>query len=132
MYRYLSFQTVNLSFQTINSSFYVVLLLILDSKNDNNSNKFIVFYHFSCKNPTQNNKFIILYRFASIKLPQHEIPKTNYRLNEALIFLLLCCAVSYRWLKTLLPQTFASKANQLLDNSEIVNCFYVATRNTSF
>ena len=68
MYRYLSFQTVNLSFQTINLSFqtvnlsfYVVLSIILD-------NKFIVCYRFSCKNPTQNNKFIILYRFCLNKI----------------------------------------------------------------
>ena len=40
-----------LSFQTVNLSFCVVLLIILESRNDRNSDKFIVCYHFSCKNP---------------------------------------------------------------------------------
>ena len=67
--RCLSFQMVNLSFQTVNLSFYVVLLIILEEKNDKNSTKFIFCYRFSSKNPTQiiNLSFCVI--FASIKLP---------------------------------------------------------------
>ena len=28
--------------------------------------------------------------FASIKLPQHDVPENNYRLNDTIIFLLCC------------------------------------------
>ena len=59
---------VNISFQTVNLSFYVVLTIISNSKNDKNSDKFIVCYRFSCKNPTQNNTCIALCCFCLDKI----------------------------------------------------------------
>ena len=85
---------VNLLFQTINLSFYVVSSIISDSKNEKNFNKFILCYRFSCKNPTKTINLLFCIVFASIKLPQHVVPKTNYCLNETIIFLLSCCVVS--------------------------------------
>ena len=57
----------------------------------------------SCKNPKKKLSFCII--LAAIKLPQHEIPKTNYRLNETIFLLLLCCIVLYHWSKKVWPQT---------------------------
>ena len=40
-----------------------------------------------------------------VKLLRHNIPKNNYRLNDTIVFLLLCCVVLCHWSKKLLPQT---------------------------
>ena len=49
---------------------FVVLSIILDSKNDENHEEFIISYHFLCKHPTQNNKFVILCHFCSDKITE--------------------------------------------------------------
>ena len=89
----------------VNLSFHVDLLIVLDSKNDNNSDKFIVF-HVNIQHKQYSYCFVFF--FASIKLPLHDIPKTDYRLNETIIFL-LCCVISCRWSKKVLPQTLVMK-----------------------
>ena len=43
---------------------------------------FVIVFHVKIQHKTTNLSFCII--FASIKL--HEIPKTNYRLNETIIF----------------------------------------------
>ena len=98
-----------LSFQTVNSSFYVVLSIILGNKNNKNSNKFILCYHFSCENPTCNNKFIVLYCFCLKKLPQHKIPKPIIIWMKQYFFVIMLCSLVLV-VKKVLPQTFANYA----------------------
>ena len=45
---------------------------------------FVIIFHVKFQHKTINLSFWVV--FASIKLPRHDIPKNNYRLNDTIIF----------------------------------------------
>ena len=55
---------------------------------------FVIIFHVQIQRKTTNLSFCVI--FVSIKLPQHEFPKSNYCLNDTIIFLLSCCIFSCR------------------------------------
>ena len=83
---------VTLPFQTVRLSFYVVLSTILAREIDKNSDilLFAIVFQVKVQHKTINLLFCVV--FASIKLPRHDIPKNNYRLNDTIIFfvIMLC------------------------------------------
>ena len=107
--QYFSFQTVNLPFQTVNLSFqlfyrqFQTLKMIKTPINLS----FVIVFHGNIQHKTTNLSLYVV--FVLIKLPQHEIPKNNYRLNDTINFLLLCCIVSCRLSKKVLPQTLRAQ-----------------------
>ena len=77
--RNLPFQFVNLSFQVVLSKFYTekmikILINLL----------FAIIFHVKIQHKTTNLQFCIV--FVSKKLPQHEILKNSYRLNDTIIY----------------------------------------------
>ena len=101
---------LNLLLQTVNVSFYVVISIIPDRKTDINFNKFIVCYWFSSKNPTQTINVSLHVIFALIKLPQHYIPKNNYRFNDTIFFCYHVVSFCVLLVKKVLPQTLSKFA----------------------
>ena len=59
----------------------------------------VIGFHVKIQHKTINLSFCIV--FASTKLPQHNIPKTNYRLNDKKKFLVVLCGWSKKVFQTL-------------------------------